>query len=279
MVHPNVGAILVVDYGWEPVNNQRLRNYMQANDYPLGEVLHEFMSIKDGFGPSLLAGESIVKGWLSAVNGDIRTPEPLSELRIALQCGGSDAFSGISGNPLAALVAREIVRAGGMANMAETPELAGAEAYMLQKVSDLKSAERFLSMVERFKETAAQHGATIEANTSGGNKMRGLYNIALKSLGAATKRHPDQSLDFVIEYSEPMRRPGFYFMDSPGLDLESIAGQVASGCNLILFVTGNGSVTNFPFVPTIKIVSTSERFQMLSDEMDVNAADTWKVIP
>jgi altronate dehydratase len=158
-----------------------------------------------------------------------------------------------------------------MANMAETPELAGAEAYMLQKVSDLQNAERFLSMIERFKERATQHGATIEANTSGGNKMRGLYNITLKSLGAAAKRHPDQSLDFAIEYSEPMRRPGFYFMDSPGLDLESIAGQVASGCNLILFVTGNGSVTNFPFVPTIKIVSTSERFQMLSDEMDVNA--------
>lgn len=270
-VHPNIGAVLLVDYGWEPVNNQRLRNYMQAHNYALEEVLHEFMSIEEDFGASLLIGESIVKGWLGAVNGAIRTVEPLSEIKIALQCGGSDAFSGISGNPLAAWVARKIVWAGGMANVAETPELAGAEAYMLQKVSDPKSARRFLSMIERFKVRATQHGATIEANTSGGNMMRGLYNITLKSLGAATKRHPDQSLDFVIEYSEPMRQPGFYFMDSPGLDLESIAGQVASGCNLILFVTGNGSVTNFPFVPTIKIVTTSDRFQMLKNEMDVNA--------
>jgi altronate dehydratase len=78
-------------------------------------------------------------------------------------------------------------------------------------------------------------------------------------------------LDYVIDYAEPMTAGGYYFMDSPGNDLESIAGQVASGANVILFVTGNGSITNFPFVPTLKFVTTSGRFSLLADEMDVNA--------
>ena len=101
--------------------------------------------------------------------------------------------------------------------------------------------------------------------------FRGLYNIAIKSIGAAMKRNPDVSLDYVINYSELMQNPGYYFMDSPGNDLESIAGQVASGSNMIFFVTGNGSITNFPFVPTIKIVTTTGRYEMLEKDMDVNA--------
>jgi altronate dehydratase len=75
----------------------------------------------------------------------------------------------------------------------------------------------------------------------------------------------------VIDYADLMTAGGFYFMDSPGNDLESVTGQVASGCNMIFFVTGNGSITNFPFVPTIKIVTTSRRYELLSKDMDVNA--------
>ena len=101
--------------------------------------------------------------------------------------------------------------------------------------------------------------------------FRGLYNIAIKSIGAAMKRNPDVCLDYVINYSELMDKSGYYFMDSPGNDLESIAGQVASGSNMIFFVTGNGSITNFPFVPTIKIVTTTGRYEMLEKDMDVNA--------
>ncbi|MDE0208070.1 MAG: UxaA family hydrolase, partial [Candidatus Tectomicrobia bacterium] len=110
-----------------------------------------------------------------------------------------------------------------------------------------------------------------EGNPTGGNMFRGLYNIVLKSLGAAMKRHPDVRLDYVIDYGERMLRPGYYFMNSPGNDLESIAGQVAAGANMIFFITGNGSITNFPFVPTLKVVTTSQRFNMLERDMDVNA--------
>jgi altronate dehydratase len=93
----------------------------------------------------------------------------------------------------------------------------------------------------------------------------------IKSIGAARKKDPATRLDYVIDFAERMREPGYYFMDSPGNDLESIAGQVAAGCNMILFGTGNGSITNFPFVPTIKVMTTTRRFELVRNEMDFNA--------
>ncbi|MDE0143136.1 MAG: UxaA family hydrolase [Caldilineaceae bacterium] len=271
ITHANVGAVLCVDYGVEPVNNALLRNYLADNDYPLEAVPHAFLTLKSGFQTGLDQAEAIVLGWLDEVNAMPRTPQPLSELKLALQCGGSDAFSGISGNPLASWVARELVRYGGAANLAETDELIGAEPYIMLNVRDKGTAAEFLDTIERFQERVAWHGHSAAGNPSGGNKYRGLYNIVLKSIGAAMKRHPDVRLDHVISYSGPMKEPGYYFMDSPGNDLESIAGQVASGCNMIYFVTGNGSITNFPFVPTIKIVTTTRRYELLSRDMDVNA--------
>ncbi len=269
IVHPNVGAVLVVDRGIESVNNAALQTYMA--DYPLADVIHQFMTLSRSFQADLDAALAIVRGWLEPVSQMTRTAEPISALKIALQCGGSDAFSGISGNPLAGWVTKEIIRYGGSANLAETDELIGAEDYIINRMCDLDTARKFLRFVDRFKTWTGWHGASAEGNPSGGNLYRGLYNIYLKSLGAAAKMHPDVRVDAVIDYAEPMTEPGFYFMDSPGNDLESVAGQIGAGCNLIFFVTGNGSITNFPFVPTIKIVTTTERYRLLPNEMDVNA--------
>ena len=271
VVHPNVGAVLAVDYGTETVTNDMIRNYMGAHGYPLADVRHHFLSLEGAFEDNLARGEEWVRSSLSHANAIPRSEQSLEHVNVALQCGGSDAFSGISGNPLAAWVAREIIRHGGAASLAETDELIGAEAYVLQNVRDLGTARKFLDTIAEFKERVAWHGHTAEGNPTGGNMFRGLYNIVLKSLGAAMKRHPDVRLDYVIDYGERMTRPGYYFMNSPGNDLESIAGQVAAGANMIFFITGNGSITNFPFVPTLKVVTTSQRFDMLHHDMDVNA--------
>ena len=272
LVNPNVGAALVLDHGGEEaITNRTLRDYLNEHDYPVEDVPHEFMSLRGSFRADLERAKGVVRGWLPRVNEARRTEEPASHLKIGLQCGGSDAFSGVSANPLTAWVAKEVVRHGGAANLAETDELIGAEHYVLQNVRDLAVARRFLKAVERFKERVGWHGHTAEDNPSGGNNYRGLYNISLKSTGAAMKKHPDVRVDHVIEYAERMRERGFYFMDSPGNDLESVAGQVAAGANVIFFTTGNGSITNFPFVPTVKIVSTTGRYNLLSKDMDVNA--------
>nr|MBA2712048.1 UxaA family hydrolase [Rubrobacteraceae bacterium] len=272
MVNPNVGAVLVLDHGGEEaVTNHMLEDYVEEQVYPVDDVPHAFMSLAGSFRKDLERAKSVVRGWLEQVDAARRTEEPASELKIGLQCGGSDAFSGVSANPLVAWVTREVVRNGGIANLAETDELIGAEQYVLNSVRDLETARRFLSTVERFKERVSWHGHTAEDNPSGGNNYRGLYNISIKSIGAAMKKHPDVRIDRVIEYAQRMDTGGFYFMDSPGNDLESVAGQVASGANMIFFTTGNGSITNFPFVPTIKFVTTTGRYELLSRDMDVNA--------
>lgn len=271
MVHANVGAVLAVDYGVEPITNARLRDFMTERGYPLEQVPHAFYSIRTGLASALGDAERIVRGWLPTVAAQRRTEEPVSGLRIALQCGGSDAFSGVSGNPLAGAMVHEVIRHGGTGVLTEIDESVGAEAYLLKKVRDLSTARGFMARLDGFRERLSWHGVSPENNPSGGNKFRGLYNIALKSLGAVHKKDPRTRLDHVIDYAAPLEGPGFYFMNGPGNDLEGIAGQVASGCNLFLFVTGNGSITNFPFVPTLKITTTSRRHELLIHEMDINA--------
>ena len=271
VVHANTGAVLILDQGAGAYTSRDLEVFMRAEGYPIDQVPHAFVAAAGSFDQAVKRSMDKVAELIPAVLAAKRSEQPLAGLRLALQCGGSDAFSGVSGNSLAGWVAKELIRNGGAANLAETDELIGAESYVLENVRDRDVAVRFLDKVATFKERAERHGASAEGNPSGGNNYRGLYNIALKSLGAARKKDPEVRLDHVLDYGQPMGDGGYYFMDSPGNDLESIAGQVASGCNLILFITGNGSITNFPFVPTLKFVTTTGRFELLSNEMDVNA--------
>ncbi len=270
-LNPNVGAVLIVDTEDELISGQAIQDFMTEQGYPSIKVPHAFFTRQGGFEADLTAAGKLVEPWLPVVAAQQREEVPLADLWIGLQCGGSDAFSGVSANPLSGAVAREVIRHGGIAVLAETDELIGAEGYVLKNVRDLPTARRFLKTVQSFKERVGWHGHTAEGNPSGGNVYRGLYNIVLKSVGAARKLDRDVRLDHVIDYAERMPGHGFVFMDSPGNDLESVAGQVASGCNLIFFTTGNGSITNFPFVPTIKFVTTTTRYELLQAEMDVNA--------
>ena len=274
-VHPNVGAALVVDYGsdTECIWGEDLKMHASAHGVPLEHVPHAFTRLTGDMAVDVAAALVQIKAWLPTAAASERSPQPLSALSIAQQCGGSDAFSGVSGNPCAGEACKLLIQYGGQAVLAETDELMGAESYVLEKVKDLPTAQKFLGIVNNFKERLAWHGQSAESNPSGGNNYRGLYNIGLKSLGAAKKKHADVRLDGVLAYAERSKDMGrgYYMMDSPGNDLESIAGQVATGCNLIYFITGNGSITNFPFVPTIKIVTTTERFKLLEKDMDFNA--------
>ncbi|TCO41490.1 altronate dehydratase [Kribbella antiqua] len=270
-LNPNVGAVLIVDTEDDVVSGQAIKDFMAEHDYPSIKVPHAYFTRRAGFEHDLTSAGALVEPWLPVVDAQERVEVPLTDLKIALQCGGSDAFSGISANPLAGLVGAEVIKHGGAAVLAETDELIGAEGYVLKNVRDLATAKRFLATVRSFKERVGWHGHTAEGNPSGGNVYRGLYNIVLKSIGAARKLPREVRLDHVIDYAEPLPGNGYIFMDSPGNDLESVAGQIGSGCNLIFFTTGNGSITNFPFVPTLKFVTTSARYERLHAEMDVDA--------
>ncbi|TCC59411.1 altronate hydrolase [Kribbella pittospori] len=270
-LNPNVGAVLIVDTEDDVVSGQAIKDFMAEHGYPSIKVPFAYFTRRAGFEHDLTEAGALVEPWLPIVDNQTRVKVPLADLKIALQCGGSDAFSGISANPLAGLVGAEVIKHGGAAVLAETDELIGAEPYVLKNVRDLATAQRFLATIRSFKERVGWHGHTAEGNPSGGNVYRGLYNIVLKSIGAARKLPREVRLDHVIDYGEPLPGNGYIFMDSPGNDLESVAGQIGSGCNLIFFTTGNGSITNFPFVPTLKFVTTHDRYERLHAEMDVDA--------
>ena len=148
MVHPNVAAVLAVDYGSESYTNDTLRAFMENGDYPLKDVSHEFFRIEADWAGEIDRAAARINQWLPAANAVERRAESVAHLRIALQCGGSDAFSGVSGNALAGYVAKEIIRHGGGANLAETDELIGAEPYVLSNVRDLDTAKTFLEKIE-----------------------------------------------------------------------------------------------------------------------------------
>ena len=271
LIHPNVGAVMLVDEPGGVVDGGAVQRRARELGLPPVACPHTYFTRRGAFTDDIAAAVAQVEQWIEQIAVQRRTPQPVADLRIALQCGGSDAFSGISANPLAGAIAREVVRRGGGAVLAETDELIGAEGYVLENVRSEEVAVRFLRAIESFKDRVSWHGHTAEGNPSGGNVYRGLYNIVLKSVGAARKRDRAMRLDHVVDYGEPLPGPGFVFMDSPGNDLESVAGQVASGSTLVLFTTGNGSITNFPFVPTLKVVTTTDRFELLRDEMDIDA--------
>ncbi len=271
-LNPNAGAAILVDDGRGPVTQAALGEALRDSPIPQDEYTVRCVAADTGSPQEDIDRIcEVAIALMPDVEAVKRQPAPLSGIRLGLQCGGSDAFSGVTANQVLGKAVQQLIRRGGTANLAETDELIGAEQFVLQRVGDRGVYDAFLNVQQRFKDYAQTHGNTAEGNVSGGNIYRGLYNITLKSLGAARKKDPSTFIDRVIEYGEPMLSPGYYFMDSPGNDLESIAGQVAAGANLILFTTGNGSITNFPYVPTIKIVTTNERYQLLASDMDFNA--------
>ena len=286
--HMNLGAVVVVTTGLEQhITRETLLHFVEESNkirqvYPAECFKAPYCQFVQLTGETSGLGvlDGAVKHAVSHATDRVqRKACALSELCLALQCGGSDSFSGLTGNPLAGEVAGKfILDHASSAILAESPELVGAEPYILSRVGNESVAKDFIRTTEHYKAYGARHGLSVAGNPSGGNLYRGLYNIVLKSLGAARKKPPNIALDAVLEYGEPImcrreskKGPPYYaFMDSPGNDLESIAGQVASGANLIIFITGNGAMTNFPFVPTVKVVTTSKRYELLQHEMDVN---------
>jgi len=270
VANPNVGGFVAIESGLPgELTNAELVAWMKSHDIPA--MRQRLLTATDSVEHDLEQSAAAVEELLVELETDRRTTQPLSELKIGLQCGASDAFSGISGNVLSGAIAREVIRHGGAANLTETPELSGAEDYTLSSICEAGIATRFLSMLDRFKEQLGWHGGKVDKNPSEGNLLGGLYNITLKSLGAAVKRDPKIPIRHIVEYAERMAAPGFHFMDGMGGDIASYTGQAAAGCNIVLFVTGRGTPTNSSIVPTIKIVNTTERYGMMSGDIDINA--------
>jgi len=218
---------------------------------------------------SVEAGIAFVREALADSNKVQRERVSASELTVALQCGGSDGYSGISANPALGAASDLLVRHGGTVVLSETPETYGAEHLLTRRAVSREVGEKLVALMRWWEDYTAREGAEMNANPSPGNKAGGLTTILEKSLGAMAKAGSTNLVD-VLNYAETITRKGFVFMDTPGYDPVAATGQVAGGANLVCFTTGRGSVFGCKPAPSIKLATNTPMFSRMEDDMDIN---------
>ena len=268
--HANIGACVFVGLGCEANQiSDLVANYKLNGDAvtaPPGITIQG----EGGIRKTIAAGVAAIEALLPQVNTVSRSPQPVSELMVALQCGGSDGWSGVTANPLVGAASDLLVAQGGTVVLGETPEIYGAEQLLTRRAVSREVGERLLEMVRWWERHSEKHGVEIDNNPTPGNKMGGLTTIYEKSLGAVAKGG-STPLTGVYEYAEPVSARGFTFMDSPGYDPVAVTGQVAGGSNLVLFTTGRGSAFGFLPAPSIKLASNSALYRHMDEDMDFDA--------
>ncbi|WP_320201058.1 UxaA family hydrolase [Agrobacterium sp. rho-13.3] len=268
--HPNFGGILLIGLGCETNQIAPILEHYKMEE---GERLRT-MTIQQhgGTRKTIEAAIANIKEMLPMVNAARRTEQPLSALKVALECGGSDGYSGISANPALGYASDLIVRNGGTTVLAETPEIYGAEHLLTRRAITPAVAEKLLQRIDWWRDYTARNGDELNNNPSHGNKLGGLTTILEKSLGAVAKGG-SMPLKAVYEFAEKVTESGFVFMDTPGYDPVAVTGQVAGGCNVICFTTGRGSVSGFKPSPCIKIATNSEMYEHMKEDMDINCGE------
>lgn len=266
--HPNHAGVLMVGLGCEVNQIDWLLEAYGIEQGPLFQT----MNIQDvaGLSKTVELGIEKIRAMLPAANETQREPCPASELKVALQCGGSDAWSGITANPAVGYACDLLVAQGGTGVLAETPEIYGAEHLLTRRAVDEKVGKKLISLIRWWEDYTYRNKGSMDNNPSPGNKKGGLTTILEKSLGAAAKGGTSP-LTGVYNYGELVDKPGFAFMDSPGYDPASVTGQIASGCNVVTFTTGRGSAFGSKPAPCSKIATNTQMYERMTDDMDYNA--------
>ena len=235
--HPNFAGVLIIGLGCETNQIPRLLATQGLAESP---GLRTF-TIQDSGAPSTIRkGIELIRDMLPQANAVRRQAVPASHLRLGLQCGGSDGYSGISANPVLGAAVDLLVQHGGTAILSETPEIYGAEHLLTRRAQTPDIGRKLIERIRWWEEYCARNGASMDNNPSSGNKAGGLTTVLEKSLGGIAKAGSTNLVE-VYQYAEPVRAHGLVFMDTPGYDPVSATGQVAGGANLICFTTGRGS--------------------------------------
>lgn len=265
--HPNVGGVLIIGLGCE---TNQIPHLLKREGLAEGDRLKTVtIQAVGGTRRTLETGIRAVEEMMPKVAQANREPVPASELVLALECGGSDGYSGISANPGLGHAADLLIRHGGTVILSETPEIYGAEHLLTRRAARPEVAEKLLERIEWWRDYTARNNAEMDNNPSPGNKQGGLTTILEKSLGAVAKGGSG-TLEAVYEYAEKVTAKGLVFMDTPGYDPVAVTGQVAGGANLIAFTTGRGSVSGFKPAPSLKLATNSEMYRHMSEDMDLD---------
>lgn len=273
--HPNVAGATVLSLGCQKAQIAMLKQTMKERD-PKGLKPVHYIEQQATASEEALIREALttIFDGLREANRVERQPAPLSKLRIGVECGGSDGFSGLSANPVVGATIDRLVALGGSGILSEFPELCGVEHELRARCVDDATAQRFTTLMEAYQRHAAAVGADFSMNPSPGNIRDGLITDAMKSAGAARKGG-DSPVVEVLDYTEPAMRPGLSLLCTPGSDVESTTAMVGSGANLVIFTTGLGTPTGNPVVPVLKVSSNSDLARRMADIIDF---DTGTVI-
>jgi altronate hydrolase len=265
--HPNVAGYVILSLGCE-VNQpgDMIEQGQLGGDGPLVITIQE----DGGYARTVERAVDAVVRLLPHADRATREPVPASELVLALQCGGSDSWSGVTANPGLGAAADLLVRQGGTVVLGETTEVYGGEHLLTRRAREPEVAQRLVDRIGWWEEYVASWGASIDNNPTPGNKAGGLTTIYEKSLGAIAKAG-STPLNQVVGYAERVTERGFVHMDTPGYDPVSVTGQVAGGCNVVAFTTGRGSAFGFKPAPSIKIATTSDLYRRQEPDMDIDA--------
>jgi altronate hydrolase len=268
--NPNMGAVLMVGLGCEGFQIPR---WKEAYGIEESDTFRS-MTIQEvgGTRKTVAKGVDAIREMLPGVNRLTRTTQPASELMLALQCGGSDGYSGITANPALGKAVDILVSHGGTGILSETPEIYGAEHLLTRRAANRAVGEKLVERIKWWEDYTARNRMEMNNNPSPGNKLGGLTTILEKSLGAAAKGGTT-ALTAVYEYAEPVTEKGFVFMDTPGYDPVSATGQVAGGANILAFTTGRGSAYGCKPTPSIKLATNTPMYAQMSDDMDINCGD------
>jgi len=268
--NPNMGGVIMVGLGCEGFQIPKLK---EAYGVTENETFRT-MTIQEvgGTKKTVAAGVEAVKAMLPIVNNIKRQTVPASELMLALQCGGSDGYSGITANPALGAAVDLLVRHGGTAILSETPEIYGAEHLLTRRAVSRAVGEKLIERIRWWEDYTMRERGEMNNNPSPGNKAGGLTTILEKSLGAVAKGGTT-NLVAVYEYAQPVTEHGFVYMDTPGYDPVSATGQVAGGANMIVFTTGRGSAYGCAPAPSLKLSTNTTLWNRQEEDIDLNCGE------
>ena len=265
--HPNFFAVQLVGLGCEA---NQIASLLAAQQLKRSDTFAAYtIQEKGGTMKAVREGIARIESVLPEANRVKRETVPASHLLLALQCGGSDGYSGISANPALGAAVDLLVRHGGGAILSETPEIYGAEHLLTRRAVTREVGEKLIRRIKWWEAYTARNGNEMNNNPSPGNKAGGLSTILEKSLGAVAKGGTTNLVD-VYEYAEAVAARGFVYMDTPGYDPVSATGQIAGGANLVCFTTGRGSAYGCKPAPSLKLATNTRLFDHQEEDMDLN---------
>lgn len=268
--HPNVAGATVLSLGCQHAQVPMLLEEIKRRDPNFKKPLLIFEQQKSPSEAAMMS-RAIRQTFLGMAEADkiTRQPAPLSKLTVALQCGGSDGFSGLSANPAIGHTADLVAALGGTGILSEFPELCGVEQQLIDRCVRKEVADRFAKLMRDYAARAKAVFASFEMNPSPGNIRDGLLTDAMKSAGAA-KKGGTSPVTAALDYPEYATQPGLNLHCTPGNDVESVSAQVGAGANIVLFTTGLGTPTGNPIAPVLKIATNTNLAERMSDIIDID---------